>query len=330
MSMKKIRWGIIGTGRIAKVFAEALKIVENSELAAVGSRKIDTAKKFAEEFNVPNAFASYEEVVKNNEVDVVYIATPHNLHCSNTLLALENNKHVLCEKPFGVNGKEAREMIAKAKEKNLFLMEALWSRFLPNIIKTKELIESGEIGKIKLLTAYFAFKSQHGPEGRHFNKELCGGSLLDIGIYNVFYTLFMLGKPLEFRAIAGLSPVGTDNSSSVTFKFSNDLLAVTHSSFLANTPIIAEIHGENGRIFLEDRYFCPGNIKVILSGGEEILIPIEFKGNGYNYEADEVVKCILAGKTQSDKMSWDKSLELIDMLDAIRKECGIIYPKHDL
>jgi scyllo-inositol 2-dehydrogenase (NADP+) len=327
--MKKTRWGIIGTGRIAKVFAEALKVTDNSELVAVGSRKIETAVKFAEEFNIHRSYTNYEEVVQDKEVDVVYIATPHNLHCQNTLMALENNKHVLCEKPFGVNGKEVRMMIAKAKEKNLFLMEALWSRFLPNIIRTKELIDSGEIGKVKLLTAYFAFKSNQGLEHRQFNKDLCGGSLLDIGIYNVFLTLFLLGKPISFKASAGLGVTGTDNSCSVIFNYNDDTLAVTHSSFMASTPIIAEIHGETGKIFLEDRYFCPGNIKLNRYNGDEVLLPIEIKGNGYNYEAEEVVKCIQEGKIQSDMMSWEKSLELIDMLDSIRKECGIIYPKHD-
>jgi predicted dehydrogenase len=327
--MKKIRWGIISTGKIAHVFAEALKYADNSELVAIGSRNINTAKQFSQEFNVPHYYSSYEELVKDNDVDVVYIGTPHNLHCENTLMALENNKHVLCEKPFGVNGKEVRKMIAKAKEKNLFLMEALWSRFLPNIIKTKELLEAGEIGKVRLLTAYFAFKSHQGLEHRQFNMDLCGGSLLDIGIYNVFYSLFMLGKPVDFKAAAGLGVTGSDNSCSITFKYSGDTLAVTHSSFMADTPIIAEIHGETGKIFLEDKYFCPGNIKIIRYTGKEVFIPIEIKGNGYNYEADEVVKCIQDGKIQSDKMSWDNSLELIDMLDAIRKECGIIYPKHD-
>ena len=177
MTDRKIKWGILSTGWIAHKFATALQVVNNSELYAVGSRNIQTAKKFADEFHIPKAYGSYEELVSDPTVDVVYIGTPHNLHLENTFLALDHHKHVLCEKPMGVNLKEATKMIAKAKEKNLFLMEAMWSRFLPNIIKTKELVDSGEIGKIKLLTAFFSIKSENGPEHRHYNLELCGGTI---------------------------------------------------------------------------------------------------------------------------------------------------------
>ena len=329
MNRDKIRWGILGTGNIAHKLADALKFVDGTELLAVGSRNIESAKKFASEYGLSKAYGSYEETAKDKDVDVIYVATPHNLHLENTIMSLDNNKHVLCEKPFGVNGKEVRQMISKAKEKNLFLMEALWSRFLPNIIKTKEIIDSGEIGKVRLLTAYFSFKSTQGPEHRQFNKNLCGGSLLDIGIYNIFLSLFLLGKPKRIFASAGLVETGVDGSCSATFKYDNEALAVTFSSFVANTPIVAEVHGEKGKIFLEDKWFCPSNIRLTDNDGKEKLISFDFKGNGYNYEADEVVKCIRAGQTQSDFMSWDASLELIDSLDAIRKECGIFYPKHD-
>jgi predicted dehydrogenase len=245
-------------------------------------------------------------------------------------MALERGKHVLCEKPFGVNGKEARLMIDKAKEKNLFLMEALWSRFLPNIIKVKEIAASGEIGKINLLTSSFAFKSANGPAHRHFNKELCGGSLLDIGIYPVFLSLFILGKPIEIKAMADIGATDVDYSCSMSFKYANNALAALYSSFVANADVVAEIHGEKGKIVLENRWFCPGNIKIIRNNGDEMPVTFQFKGNGYNYEADEVVKAIQSGKTQSSLMSFGFSLDLIDTLDAIRKECGIVYPNHDL
>ena len=192
--IRKIKWGFIGTGWIAQKLAKALESVDNSQLYAVGSRNKETANKFANDFNVIKSYGSYKELVEDSDIDIVYVATPHNLHCENTLMALENNKNVLCEKPFGINGREVRQMINKAKEKDLFLMEALWSRYLPDIIKTKEIIDSGELGEIKLITAYFTTKSNQGSEGRHFNKDLGGGSLLDIGIYNVFLSLLLLGK----------------------------------------------------------------------------------------------------------------------------------------
>ncbi len=329
MDHKKIKWGIIGTGKIAHTFATALKDVDNTELYAIGSRNMESAKKFAGEFNAPKAYDSYEEVAKDSSVDVIYVATPHNLHYENTMMCLNNNKNVLCEKPFGVNGKEVRGMIAKAKEKNLFLMEAMWSRFLPNIIKAKEIIESGEIGKIKLLTSYFAFQSPHGAEHRQFNKDLCGGSLLDIGIYPVFLSLFLLGKPELFTALASIGKTDVDNSISMTFKYKDQTLAVMYSSFMANADIFAEVHGEKGKIVIPNKWFTPVDIKVVKTNGEEIPVHFQFKSNGYNYEAEEVVKCLHKGKKQSDMMSWDDSLQLIDMLDAIRKESGIIYPKHD-
>lgn len=330
MIKDKIRWGIIGTGNIARKFAYALKFVEGAELYTIGSRNIESAENFTSEFGAVKSYGSYEEAANDKNVDVFYIATPHNLHLENTLMCLDNGKHVLCEKPFGVNGKEVRQMTAKAKEKNLFLMEALWSRFLPNIIKAKEIIGSGDIGKVKLLTSYFSFKSTHGPEHRQFNKDLCGGSLLDIGIYNIFLSLYLLGKPNNFKAAAGMGNTNVDSSCSVTFKYDDETLAVTFSSFLANAPIVAEIHGEAGKIFLEEKWFCPSNIRLTNNKGIENVITFNFKGNGYNYEADEVVKCIREGKTQSDIMSWEKSYELIDMLDSIRKDIGLVYEKHDL
>jgi scyllo-inositol 2-dehydrogenase (NADP+) len=326
----KIKWGFLGTGRIAHKLADALKVVDNTELIAIGSRNIETAKEFASEYNIKKAYGSYEELVKDEDVDVVYVATPHNLHLENTLLALDNNKHVLCEKPFGVNLREAELMINKAKAKNLFLMEALWSRFLPNILKTKELVDSGVIGNINLLTAYFTFKSTNGPEHRQFNLDLCGGTLLDIGIYNVFLSLLLLGEPKSFIASAGLSPQGGDNTCSYTFNYDKDKMAVMFSSFMVNTPTIAEIHGEKGKIFLEHLWFCPGKVKVIYDDGREEIFEFDFKSNGYEFEAEETVQCILAGKTESSLWNWQDSIRLINMLDNIRKECGIVYPKHDL
>lgn len=330
MESKKIKWGILGTGWIAHKFTTALQTVENSEIYAVGSRTIESAQKFAAEFNVPRAYGTYEELVSDPDIDVIYIGTPHNMHVENTLLALNNNKNVLCEKPLGVNLKEATALIEKAKEKNLFLMEALWSRFLPNIIKTKELIDSGEIGEVKLLTASFSILSDNGPEHRHYNIDLCGGTVLDTGIYNIFLSLLLLGKPQSFTAMAGLSEQGGDNSCSYTFKYEKDTLAVMYSSFLAETPVVAEIHGTKGKILLEHLWFCPGNIRLISRDGEEKIFEFDFKSNGYEFEAEEVVSCILAGKKQSDLWSWNDSLQLVSQMDSIRKACGIVYPKHDL
>lgn len=329
MEERKIKWGILSTGRIAKIFIDGLKHVPNCEAFAVGSRNIEKAKKFAEENGVVKFYGSYEELVKDPDVDVVYIGAPHTYHFEYTMLTLKNGKHVLCEKPLAMNKKEVELMIKKAEEKNLFLMEALWSRFLPNIQKVKEIIDSGELGRIKLLTAYFAFRSVGDSKHRHFNKELGGGSLLDIGIYNVFLSLLLLGLPKKINAIAGMRETDVDTTCSFTFQYERETLAVMFSSFAAQTPIIAEIHCEKGKIFLEHVWFCPSAIKITDLQGNEKRIEFNFIGNGYNYEADEVNKCIRNGKIQSDLWSWKDSLRLIETLDLIRKEIGLIYPNHD-
>ena len=330
MENQKIKWGILSTGWIAHKFSVALQLVENSEIYAVGSRNLESAQKFASEFNIPKAYGSYEELVQDAEIDVIYIATPHNLHLENTLLAPNHNKHVLCEKPMGVNWRETNTMIELAKQKNLFLMEAMWSRFLPNIIKTKELIESGEIGEVKMITASFCIKSSLEQQYRHFNIDLCGGTTLDIGIYNVFLSLFLLGQPKSISAVAGLNEQGCDTNSNYTFNYEHDTISVMYSSFLAESPIVAEIHGTKGKITLEHMWFCPGKLILQCNDGDEQILNFEVKGTGYECEAEEVAKCVRSGKTQSELWSWNNSLELVNALDLIRKECGIVYLLHDL
>jgi predicted dehydrogenase len=324
-----MKWGILGTGRIAHVFASALQSVDDAQLYAVGSRSKEKAEKFANEYGTPCFYDNYEALLSDPEINVVYIATPHHLHLENTMLALEHGKHVLCEKPLGVNQKEVITVIEKAASKKLFLMEALWSRFLPNIIKTKELVENGTIGDVNLLTAYFSFLSKNGPEHRHFNIDLCGGTILDIGIYNIFLAQLLLGKPLSIYSMASLSEQGVDTTCSYSFKYRQQQMAVMYSSFLADAPIIANIYGSKGSIALEHRWFAPGSVVLTDLNGNKQTFSFEEKSNGYQYEAIEVQKCILESKTQSKLWSWNDSLRLVETMDIIRNQCNIIYPKHD-
>ena len=330
MEARKVKWGILGTGWIARKLGDALKVVADAEIYAVGSRNMETAQRFADEFNIPKAYGSYEDLVNDPEVDVIYVATPHNLHLTNTLLALDHGKHVLCEKPMGVNRKEVTAMIEKAKEKNLFLMEAMWSRFLPNILKTKELVESGAIGEVKLLTASFCIQSSPEQQYRHLYLEPCGGTTLDIGIYNIFLSLFLLGEPSAITASAGINEQGCDTNSNYAFRYANDTLAVMYSSFLAESPVVAEIHGTKGKISLEHLWFCPGKVTLKLNDMDEQIFDFDVKANGYEFEVEEVVACLKAGKTQSDLWSWADSLQLVDVMDKIRQQCGIVYPNHDI
>jgi scyllo-inositol 2-dehydrogenase (NADP+) len=330
MQKETVKWGILGTGWIAGKFADALVVADNCELVAVGSRTLENAHSFARRYNIKKAYGSYEALVEDAEVDVVYIATPHNLHLENTLLALNNGKHVLCEKPIGVNLKEVNEMFRVANEKGLFLMEAMWSRFLPHIIKTKELVESGSIGDVQLLTATFCIRSENGLEHRHYNIGLCGGTILDIGIYNIFLSLFLLGKPEAFSAIATLNDQGVDTNCSYSFKYPDNRMSVMYSSFLGNPEVVAEIHGTEGVIKLRHLWFCPGGLELIFKDGTKESFTFEIKGNGYELEAEEVAKCLLAGKKTSELWTPDDSCALAEMMDKIRQQCGVVYPAHDI
>jgi predicted dehydrogenase len=327
--MKTYNWGILGTGSIAHQMASAIPFVPNSALYAIASRDISTANTFASAFHIQQSYGSYEALVRDPAVDIVYVATPHNLHCENTLMALEHGKHVLCEKPFAVNGKEVRKMIAKAREKNLFLMEALWSRFLPNIIKARELVDSGLIGNVKLLKADFGLNRPFDPDNRLFNKQLIGGSLLDLGIYPLFLALLILGKPDRIKAMAGMGATAVDYNCSFTLGYKDDALAVLHSSLVAQTETVATIYGEKGTIVFDKNWYTPVHMHANLHDGQKIKTALTFEGNGYNYEATEVIECLKQRKTQSAIMSWEDSTLLIDTLDEIRKQIGLVYPDHD-
>jgi predicted dehydrogenase len=328
--MKTYNWGILGTGYIARKMAEALSYVSQARLYAIGSRNKQTALEFASTYKTEKVYGSYEELVADPDVDIVYVATPHNLHYENTMMSLNHGKHVLCEKPFAVNGYQVRRMIEKARENNLFLMEALWTRFLPHLIRAKELVDKGLTGKIRLIKADFGINVPFNPLHRLYNKKLSGGSLLDLGIYPVFFTLLFLGKPEKITAIAGIGSTDVDYNCSMTFGYRDETLAVMYSSILAQTDISAAVYGEKGSIVFDNWWYMPVQIKFITAEGKIIPEPVKFEGNGYNYEAAEVIRCLNEGKTQSSLMSWDDSLLLIDTLDEIRKEIRLVYPEHDI
>ncbi len=315
-----IHWGIIGTGSIAQKFAEALKYVPDARLMAIGSRNKKKAIDFANHNKVSKAYGSYLELAEDKEIDVIYIATPHIYHFENTMLCLHNNKAVLCEKPFAMNTAEVQQMITLAHEKDLFLMEALWTRFLPSIIKTMELIDNDAIGHVVHLMSNFGFKAHFDSEGRLFNKELGGGSLLDIGIYPVFISLLLLGMPDEIASKANIGSTCIDDSISVIFKYQNGSLANLASTFLANTSIQTEIYGTKGMITINNPWFMSKSISVKMNSGEKQDFYFNFECNGYEYEAIEVTKCLLEGKTESSIMPHDLSLKLIGLLDKIREQ----------
>lgn len=326
-------WGILGTGRIARKFAADLQLVKDAKLVAIASRSLHKANVFAADFPAPHLHGSYEALVQNPEVDVIYIATPHSLHYENTMLCLQHDKHVLCEKPFAMNSKQAKEMIRMAQSKKLFLMEAVWTKFLPHFMKMQELLAQKKIGEVKSLTASFGFRLRPGHPQRLTDPALGGGTLLDIGIYNVFMALSVLGKPDTIKASIAASAGGIDEQCAVQFLYNNGAIAQLFSSFLTDLPIEVSIHGTCGGIKLTSRFYEPSS-KVELHeepGTKSQVIPVKKeKGVGYQYEARHVNECLKKGLTESPIMSHADTLLLMEMLDKIRKISGIGYPADNL
>ena len=322
---KNIRWGIIGTGWIADKMAEALTVVEHADIAAVGSRTQKSADEFARRHRIGTAYGSYEGLAADPGIDVVYIATPHPFHCANTLMCLRNGKAVLCEKPFAMNEKEVLRMISTARDHGVFLMEAFWTRFLPSIERVLELTGSGVIGEVRHIKSDFGVFSEFDPNHRAFNKNLGGGSLLDIGIYPVFLTLLLWGEPDQISCVPHICPTGVDESLALTFRYDDGRIATLFSSFRVNSTVETHICGTAGRLQLNRMWHCPVPIELTKGDDPPETIRFDYIGNGYNYEAAEVVKCLRAGKKESDILPLEFSLRLIRLLDRIRREMGLVY-----
>ena len=324
---KKIRWGILGCGKIANKFAADLLLVEDAELAAVASRDEAKGAAFAKQFNARLIFNTYEALVSCEEVDVIYIATPHGFHHEHALLCLQHKKAVLCEKPLAINTKQVNEMIEMAQKQRVFLMEAFWTKFLPQYQKVISLIEGGEIGTIKMVEADFGFKASNPTPKRLYDPALGGGALLDVGLYPVFLAISLLGKPINVHALMSPYDTGVDEQISMTLKFNNGALAVLNASFAADTPVEATIVGTEGYIRMTNR-FHNATSKVELIKGKQPPIEIEVhreEGYGYQFEARHVGECLRNGLIESPTMSHADSLLLIETLDRLRASCGIKY-----
>ncbi len=320
-----IRWGIIGPGKIAHNFAKDLKLVSDGGLTAVASRNIEKAELFAKEYNAKHAFGSYEELFNCDEVDVIYIATPHTLHAQWSIMAMDHGKHVLCEKPMGVNLSEVEKMIASAKRNQVFLMEALWSRFNPTIRKVKQLIDAGELGVIGYLHADFAFYGlDRSEEGRVLNPNLAGGSLLDIGIYPIFLAYVMLGRPKSIKAASKFYKTGVEVQTSMIFEYEK-AQALLYSGLTSNSEMKAEITGSKGSIFIHPRWHEAQRYSIAKDDSLESFDQ-PTKGKGYTYEIEEVHTCLKSGKLESDLWSHQNSLDLIGLLDRVRQLSGIVFP----
>jgi predicted dehydrogenase len=325
--MKEIyNWAILGCGKIARKFSRDLKLLPDARLYAAASRNLLKASVFAEELGFEKAYGSYEEMVNDPDVDIVYIATPHSFHYEHVMLCLNHGKAVLNEKPFALNLGEAKKMVDKARSEGIFLMEAFWTRFQPGFQKALEIIHSGTLGALKMVHSDFAFNAPRDPLHRLYNLELGGGSLLDIGIYPVFAALSVLGKPEKITALATFADTGAEESIAIAFRYPGGELASLYSGFSSYSLVSTEYNCERGCIRMSKRWIAPHSLTVWEEGGSEETYDFDIPGTGYQFEAAHAMECLRTGKTESPLLPLDFSLDLIETLDRIRKVAGIVFP----
>ena len=324
--MKQINWGILAPGRIAHKFARDLELVEGAKLHAVASRSMERAEAFAQEYGAPHAFGRYEDLLDCPGLDVVYVASPHSGHCEHALMCLERGIAVLCEKPLAVTAAQAQRMVEAARRNDTFLMEAIWTRFIPLFDTALKLVDAGTIGELKTIRADFGFKANFPPEHRLFNLELAGGSLLDVGIYPLFLATLLWGRPIEVKATAVFGPTGTDDSCAMLLRYPGDRLAMLDCSVVLETATEAYLYGDKGTLRLHRRFHHPNEMSVAFYDKPTEFISKAYSGIGYYHEIVEVHECLRAGKKESAKLPLDFSLLLLEVMDWVRAEAGIVYP----
>lgn len=322
-----IRWGIIGTGSIAAKFAAALNGMEDVVLEGVASRSVERARDFAERFKAVKSYGSYEELAQDPDIDAVYIAVPHTEHKNTAKLCIRNKKAVLCEKPFTINSKDSEELISLAKEHDVFLMEAMWTKFLPTNIRVKQWVKEGRIGKLLHIKASFGFLSAFDPQGRLYNPYLGGGALLDVGIYPITYSCFITDNlPDMIISDAVIGKTGVDEQNVVILKYKDGVLADLSSSISCETGYDALIIGDEG-IIKVDRFWMAESAGLYDNSYkciEEYKEP--FKVNGYEYEAAEVNRCLREGFKESPQNPLADTLSIMKILDELRLQWGLSYP----
>lgn len=325
-SQASLRWGILGPGGIARAFTSDLRTA-GLDVVAVGSRRLESAQAFAADFGIPHAHGSYEELVADPDVDIVYIATPHPMHAANALLALEAGKHVLVEKPFTLTAAEAAAVRDAAAERGLLAMEAMWTRYLPHMIRIREIVASGVLGEIRALTADHTQLITSDPAHRLNALELGGGALLDLGIYPVSFAWDILGEPLSILASARLGETGADTEVATIMSHASGALSTTLSASRAAGPNTASVIGTEARIDIDRVWYSPTSFRVVAPDGrvlEEYRSEIE--GRGMQYQALAAERIIAAGRSDSDELPIDESVAIMATLDEIRSLVGVRYP----
>lgn len=316
-----VRWGIIGTGGIAGAFAHGLQFVNDAELLGVGSRAQESADRFGDQYNIPRRYPTYQALAEDPEIDAVYIATPHPMHREDTLLCLNHGKAVLCEKAFAMTANEANEMIAAARANQVFLMEAMWTRWLPRIVEIRRLLAEHMLGEVRFFQADFGIYKAFDPNHRIFAPELGGSALLDLGVYPVSFTSMVFGmQPENVVSLAHIGQTGVDEYAGITFAYSNEGMAQMYAASQLRTPNEALIVGEKGTIRIPGRFYSADSGSFTLHLWDQTPQTFDFpvEGSGYRYEAEEVGRCLRAGLLESAVLPLSETYAIMQTMDRIQ------------
>lgn len=325
--MRKVRFGIVGTGCIAHRFAEAIRNVPEAELVAVASRTKENADRFADEFNIPVRFGSYEKMAESDVIDAAYIAVPHSGHIGCSCLMMRNQKHVLCEKPMCVNVREAEEMFACAKQNNVLLMEAMWARLVPGTLKMLSLVADGVLGEILGAEGKFCYTMDEDEMGHHvFKNENGGGSLLDVGVYGLHFASWYLGKDVTDITAKSTLFNGVDSHTCAVLQYKNGAIADISSAILLRKPNEGFVYGTKGYAHLR-RFYAPQEIILHFNDGRTETIPTPYAGNGFEEQIAHFCSCVNDGLCESPLVPHEQTLYIIRQMDAIRQQTGITYPQ---
>ncbi|MBX9425577.1 MULTISPECIES: Gfo/Idh/MocA family protein [Streptomyces] len=327
---EKVRWGILATGGIAERFTTDLLTLDGAEVVAVASRTEASAKAFADRFGIPRAYGDWAGLFADEDVDVVYVATPHHAHREAAGRALEAGKAVLCEKALTLNAREAEELVTSARDRGLFLMEAMWMYCNPLVRRLVELVRGGVIGEIRSVQADFGLVGPFTADHRLRDPAVGGGALLDLGVYPVSFAQLLLGEPDTVQAHALLSPEGVDLNTGMLLGWDTGASALLSCSLVADTPLTASVTGTLGRIELPRGFFFPERFTLYRDGRDPEEFVNEDDPHSLRHEAAEVMRCLRAGGTESPLVPLDGSLAVMRTLDAVRDRIGVRYPQEAL
>jgi len=317
-----VRWGIIGTGKIARTFARDVALIEEGHVVAVGSRHRASAQSFADEFGVASPYGSYEELVSDPEVDAVYVATPHPMHFENASLALEHDKAVLVEKAFTMDARQARDLVTLARTKKLFLMEAMWTRFLPHMVALREIVARGELGELVVVEADHGKWFAPQPDFRLFAPELGGSAMLDLGVYPVSFASMLLGTPSRMVAMVDPAFTGVDGQASMIFGYDSGAQAVLTCTSRARSATRACVTGTEARVEINADFYAPTSFRLITRSGEVTTFDFDVVARGLHYQVQEVARCLEAGLLESPVMPLDETVAIMATMENVMATLG--------